>query len=126
MRFDDWGVFAGARIEAIRADPELTEVASGLLVVEAGPPLTGAQVEGALARLVIRCKKRRKKELDREIVQGRITKGDVEYQEYLQLVNDLGGQGLKGEGESASRSNEGEPRGDPLAEPRQGAGNGHL
>jgi len=115
-----------ARIEAIRADPELTEVASGLLVVEAGPPLTGAQVEGALARLVIRCKKRRKKELDQGIVQGRITKGDVEYQEYLQLVNDLGGQGLKGEGESASRSNEGEPRGDPLAEPRQGAGNGHL
>src|SRR5205807_6406370 len=99
-----------ARIEAIRADPELTEVASGLLVVEAGPPLTGAQVEGALARLVIRCKKRRKKVLEPDIVQGLILKSDERYQEYLQLVRDLGGQGLKGEGESASRSNEGEPR----------------
>jgi DNA primase len=115
-----------ARIEAIRADPELTEIASGLLVVEAGPPLSEAQIVGALARLVRRCKQRRKKELVQGIVQGRITKGDAEYQEYLQLVNDLGGQGLKGEGESASRSNEGEPRGDPLAEPRQGAGDGHL
>jgi len=55
-------------------------------------------VEGALARLVIRCKKRRKKELEREIVQGRIEKSDERYQEYLQLVSDLGGQGLKGEG----------------------------
>lgn len=87
-----------ARVEAIRADPELTEIASGLLVVEAGPPLSEAQIHGALARLVRRCKQRRLKELEREIVQGRITKGDERYQEYLQLVSDLGGQGLKGEG----------------------------
>ena len=87
-----------ARIEAIRADPELTELASGLLVVEAGPPLSEAPIVGALARLVRRCKQRRKKVLDQGIVQGRITKGDEEYQEYLQLVSDLGGQDLKGEG----------------------------
>jgi hypothetical protein len=115
-----------ARVETVREDPELTEVASGLLVVEAGPPLTEAQVEGSLARLVIRRKKRRKKELDPEIVQGRIGKSDERYQEYLQLVSDLGGQGLKGEGESASRSNEGEPGSYPPAEPRQGTGDGHL
>jgi DNA primase len=104
-----------ARIEAIRADPELTEIASGLLVVEAGPPLTQAQVDGVLARLVNRCKQRRKKELEPGIVQGLILKTDERYQEYLQLVRDLGGQGLKGEGESASRSNEGEPGSHPPA-----------
>lgn len=37
-------------------------------------------------------------ELEREILQGRMTRCDVRYQEYLQLVSDLGGQGLKGEG----------------------------
>ena len=47
-------------------------------------------------------KRRRKKELEPEIVQGRIGKDDERYHEYLQLVNDLGGQGLKGEGKSAS------------------------
>src|SRR5439155_25317813 len=100
---------------AVEADPELTEVVSGLLVVEEGPPLTDAQVEGALERLVVRRKQRRRKELEREIVQGHIGKDDERYREYLQLVNDLGGQGLKGEGESASRTNEGEPGSHPPA-----------
>jgi hypothetical protein len=74
------------------------EVASGLLVVEAGPPLTEAQVDGAVERLLVRGKRRKKKEFEREIFQGRIVRGDPEYDEYLQLVNDLDGQGLKGEG----------------------------
>jgi DNA primase len=104
-----------ARIEAIRADPELTEIASGLLVVEAGPPLTQPQVDGVLARLVNRRNQRRLKKYHEDIVQGRILKSDERYQEYLQLVRDLGGQGLKGEGESASRSNEGEPGSHPPA-----------
>jgi len=76
----------------------LTETASGLLVVEEGPPLENAQVEGALLRLVARRKRQRKNELEREILQGRIGRDDELYQEYLQLVNDLRGQGLKGEG----------------------------
>jgi hypothetical protein len=55
------------------------------------------------------------KKYHEDIVQGRILKSDGRYQEYLQLVRDLGGQGLKGEGESASRSNEGEPGSHPPA-----------
>ena len=33
-----------------------------------------------------------------EIGKGTLSQSDPGYQEYLQLVNDLGGQGLKGEG----------------------------
>jgi DNA primase catalytic core len=87
-----------ARLQCIWAKPELTEVVSGILVKEEGPPLQDAQVEGALSTLVQRWKRRRKKELEPEILQGRIGKNDELYQEYLQLVSDLGGQGLKGEG----------------------------
>jgi hypothetical protein len=58
---------------------------SGLLVVETGPPLTDAQVEGAVERLVVRNKRRRMKELGRLIVQGLISKDDERYREYLQL-----------------------------------------
>jgi DNA primase len=110
-----------ARIAAIRADSQVTEIASGLLVAASAPPLSEAQVEGSLARLVIRRKRRRKQEFDRDIIAGRIAKGDERYREYLQLVSDL-----KGEGKSASRTNEGEPGGDPPAEPRQGTGDGHI
>jgi DNA primase len=99
------------RLQAVWADPALTEAASGLLVVEEGPPLEDAQFEGALMRLVTRRKRQRMHYLNREILQGRIGKSDALYQEYLQLVNDLRGQGLKGEGESASRSIKGEPGG---------------
>jgi hypothetical protein len=83
--FGDTGEWS-ARVRAIEAEPELTEVVSGLLVVEVGPPLTDAQVEGALERLLMRQKKRRRKELEREIVQGRIGKDDERYREYLQLL----------------------------------------
>jgi len=86
------------RLQAVWADPVLTESASGLLVVEEGPPLQDAQVEGALSRLVARRKRQRKNELEPGILQGRIGKEDPSYQEYLQLVNDLHGQDLKGEG----------------------------
>jgi hypothetical protein len=103
------------RLDGISADAELTEVVSGLLVVEKGPPLTEAQVSGAIERLQLRNKKRKYKELNRLIVQGLISRDDERYREYLQLVNDLGGQGLKGEGESASRSNEGESGSHPPA-----------
>jgi len=37
-------------------------------------------------------------ERKRESLQSRIGKSDERYQEDLQLANDLGGQGLKGEG----------------------------
>jgi DNA primase len=87
-----------SRLQAVWADPELTETASGLLVVEEGPPLNDVQVEGALSQLVLRRKRQRRQELQREVLQGHIGKDDERYQEYLQLVNDLGGQGLKGEG----------------------------
>jgi DNA primase len=99
------------RLQAVWADPALTEVASSLLVVEEGPPLEDAQFEGALTRLVTRRKRQRMHFLEREALEGRIGKSDALYQEYLQLVNDLRGQGLKGEGESASRSNQGESGG---------------
>ncbi len=87
-----------ARLQQIGESPELTEAASALLVVEGGPPLDDAQVAGALSRLVTRRDLRRRKALERDILQGRIGKNDPRYQEYLQLVSDLGGQGLKGEG----------------------------
>jgi hypothetical protein len=99
------------RLQVVWADPALTEVASSLLVVEEGPPLEDAQFEGALMRLVTRRKRQRMHFLEREALEGRIGKSDALYQEYLQLVNDLRGQGLKGEGESASRSNQGESGG---------------
>jgi DNA primase len=86
------------RLRAIRDDPEMTEAASALLMAEGVPPIDGAQVDGSLSRLVIRSKRRRKKEYDAEILQGRIGKNDPRYQEYLQLVDDLSGQGPKGEG----------------------------
>lgn len=84
-----------SRLQQLWADPELTEAASGLLVTAAGPPLDDAQVDGALARLVRRCKQRRKKELEPGILKGHITRSDPLYQEYLQLVRDLSGQGLE-------------------------------
>jgi hypothetical protein len=104
------------RLQAVTAVPELTDAVSGLLVVADGPTLDEARVDGALATLVVRWKRQRKKELERDILQGRIAKDDERYQEYLQLVSDLGGQGLKGEGQSASRSVEGEPGGQPPAQ----------
>ena len=53
-----------------------------LEAIEAG----GGQVEGAMERLVRRRKQRRRKELEREIVQGHIGKDDERYREYLQLL----------------------------------------
>jgi DNA primase len=99
--FGDTGDWSD-RLRAVWADPELTEAASALVIVDGEPPPDDAQVDGALSRLVTRRKRRRKQELQQElqpeILQGRIEKNDPRYQEYLQLVSDLGGQGLKGEG----------------------------
>jgi DNA primase len=75
-----------SRLQAVWADPELTETASGLLVVEEGPPLSDEQVEGALSRLVERRKRWRRQELQRKILQGLIGKEDDEYEEYLRLL----------------------------------------
>jgi DNA primase len=75
-----------SRLQAVWADPELTETASGLLVVEEGPPLSDAQLEGALSRLVERRKRLRRQELQRKILQGLIGKDDDEYDEYLRLL----------------------------------------
>ena len=75
-----------SRLQAVWADPELTETASGLLVVEEGPPLSDEQVEGALSRLVERRKRWRRQELQRKILQGLIGKDDDEYHEYLRLL----------------------------------------
>ena len=95
--FGDTGEWNDRR-RAVEAQPELAEVVSGLLVLEAGPPLNEALIDGAVSRLIRRRKQRRRKELEPEIVLGRIPRDDERYQEYLQLVNDLGGQDLKGEG----------------------------
>jgi DNA primase len=82
---EDWT----RRLQAVWADPKLTEIASGLLVTEAGPPLSDDLVKGALVRLASRRKQQRKKALEAGILNGAITKDDERYQEYLRLVRDL-------------------------------------
>jgi len=77
------------RLQVVWADAKLTEIASGLLVPDAGPPLSDDLVAGALNRLTVRRKQQRKKELERGVLDGAITREDARYQEYLRLVREL-------------------------------------
>jgi DNA primase len=79
------------------ADEELTRISSELLVEDGGPALTSQALEDCLRRIETYWRKRRKDELEAEIDQGSLSKSDPGYQEYLQLVRVLHGQGLKGE-----------------------------
>jgi hypothetical protein len=79
------------------ADEELTRISSELLVEEGGPALTAAALDDCVRRIETYWRKRRKDELEAEIGNGSLSKSDPGYQEYLQLVRVLYGQGLKGE-----------------------------
>jgi hypothetical protein len=79
------------------ADEELTRISSELLVEDGGPALSSQALEDCLRRIETYWRKRRYDELDAEIGKGSLSKSDPGYQEYLQLVRVLYGQGLKGE-----------------------------
>jgi DNA primase len=78
-------------------DEELTRISSELLVEDGGPALNSQALEDCLRRIETYWRKRRKDELAAEIDRGSLSKSDPGYQEYLQLVRVLYGQGLKGE-----------------------------
>jgi len=78
-------------------DEDLTRISSALLVEDGGPDLTAAALDDCLSRIETYWRKRRKDELEAEIGRGSLSKSDPGYQEYLQLVRVLYGQGLKGE-----------------------------
>jgi hypothetical protein len=79
------------------ADEELTRISSELLVEDGGPAPTAPALEDCVRRIETYWRKRRKDELEAEIRKGLLKRSDPGYQEYLQLVRVLYGQGLKGE-----------------------------
>jgi DNA primase len=78
-------------------DEEITQLASALLVEDGGPALTPQGLEDCVGRIETYWRKRRKDELRAEYCRGSLSESDPGYQEYLQLVRELHGQGLKGE-----------------------------
>jgi DNA primase len=86
----------GEAVAIVTRDPELTRIASGLLVDNGRPPITPAGLEEAVLRLERPWKEQCRRALEAEIGQGLLLRSDMRYQEYLQLVRELG-QDAKGE-----------------------------
>jgi DNA primase len=90
------GQDAGDVVAGIHRDPELSPIASGLLVDDRRPPITTAGLEDAIRRLETPWRKARRRELEAAIGAGEISRSDAEYEEYLQLMRELG-QDAKGD-----------------------------
>jgi hypothetical protein len=86
----------GDVVASIHRDPELSPIASGLLVDDRRPPITTVGLEDALRRLETPWKKARRRALEAAIGAGEISRSDADYEEYLQLMRELG-QDAKGD-----------------------------
>lgn len=80
----------------VHGDPELAKIASALLVDEGRPPITPEGVAEAIGRMQRLWKQTRRLALEREIGERGLSRTDPRYQEYLQLVHELG-QDAKGD-----------------------------
>ncbi|MCC2671455.1 MAG: hypothetical protein K0Q72_3926, partial [Armatimonadetes bacterium] len=78
------------RAQGIRLDPEVAEVVSALLLEDS--PVTDDGLERCLQELEREYRQDRKRELHRAIAAGEVGPGDPEWEEYLQLVAELGGR----------------------------------
>jgi DNA primase len=78
------------RAESVRLDPTAAELVSALLLDDS--PLTDEGLERCLQELDREYKQDRKGELQRAIKAGEIGPGDPDWDEYLQLLAELGGK----------------------------------
>jgi hypothetical protein len=84
------GLTPEQRAESVRMDPAAAELVSELLLEDS--PVTDDGLERCLQELEREYKQDRKRELQRAIGAGEIGPGDAGWEEYLQLLAELGGR----------------------------------